>query len=294
MTPVVHITVDPSPTEKEIVHRPHWIHPQLKESVDPVKGRQLHVAGLIPKGTCLLVDRAYAMIPVVDEPAISDSLVCSNTSCHRRTARHARLACGKCIPDVVWCDSACRDADTIRHGFECTWLQRFAASLRAKRGEYDFGVLWLIVRLFAMRHVERQSPRPRQNSDVVKPVMASPLNSHQWKCGWEGIESLCGSSDTWSHEQVRAWSVLVKKYLASTPVLPHGLSADRVLHVICQEEANSFGLYPRETGVVPDPPIGRGEQFAAAVYPTAAIANHSCIPNVHGSLNPYGSWRKTC
>jgi hypothetical protein len=65
------------------------------------------------------------------------------------------------------------------------------------------------------------------------------------------------------------------------------MSTDRVLHLICQEEANSFGLYPRETGhfPLPNPPVDRGEQFAAAVYPTAAIANHSCLPNVSGIVS---------
>ncbi|KAK1149681.1 hypothetical protein N8T08_005234 [Aspergillus melleus] len=112
--------------------------------------------------------------------------------------------------------------------------------------------------------------------------VSSSSSSPQFKSGWAAIESLCGSPETWAHSQVRAWSTLVKKYLKDSPTLPHGMSAEDVLTLVCREEANSFGLYPRETGVFPcpDPPVDRGEQFAAAVYPRAAIANHSCSPNI--------------
>jgi hypothetical protein len=174
---------------------------------------------------------------------------------------------------VIWCSSSCKSTDKFRHDFECTWLKRYAGPIRAKWSEYDFGMLWIIVRLLAMRHAQLHgSPAVGVESSSVQ------QSNHEW----EGIDSLCGSSDTWSHDKVRSWSTFVKKYLQSGPVLPHGMKADRVLHLICQEEANSFGLYPRETGhfPVPNPPIDRGEQFAAAVYPTAAIANHSCLPNV--------------
>ncbi|KAJ5157154.1 uncharacterized protein N7482_008254 [Penicillium canariense] len=274
MSQVVYITLEPSESDRvdDVPKRqPHWVHPNLIESVDPVKGRQIRASDLIPKGTRVLVDHPYAIIPVVDEPAANEDLICSNPACNRQSPRHlGRFLCSNaCIPDVAWCSSTCRDADKARHDFECTWLKRYAQPIRNKWGEYDFGMLWLIVRLLASRdrdpHGENVAPK-----------------TQQWKYGWSGIASLCGSSDTWSHEQVRSWTTLVKKYLRDSPVLPHGLTVDRVLHLICQEEANSFGLYPRETGIFPPPhpPVDRGEQYAAAVYPTAAIANHSCMPNL--------------
>ena len=255
----------------------YWIHPHLIQSTDPVKGRQFCASNLIPKGACLLVDRPYAIIPVVDDPETNENLVCSNPACNRRAPRHkGRFPCpNACIPDVVWCSDTCRDADQTRHGFECTWLKKYADPIRAKWSEYDFGMLWIIVRLLATRHTTEVSHLSAFDS------MTQP-NPKQLKHGWDAIDSLCGSRDTWSHEQVRHWTTFVKKYLQDSPVLPHGMSTDRALHLICQEEANSFGLYPRETGTFPliNPPVDRGEQFAAAVYPTAAIANHSCLPNV--------------
>lgn len=282
MSQVVYITESEPSTSIDISQtQPDWIHPQLIQSTDPTKGRQFRASGLIPKGACLLVDRPYAVIPVVDEPATNDNLICSNPACNRQAPRHsasARNPCpNACIADVIWCSDACRDADKDRHAFECTWLKRYAGPIRAKWGEYDFGMLWVIVRLLAMRQSQLQH--------VDSGTSTSP-SPKKWNYGWEGIDSLCGSGDTWSHDKVRAWTTLVKKYLQNGPVLPHGMTSDRVLHLICQEEANSFGLYPRATGVVPlpYPPIDRGEQFAAAVYPIAAIANHSCLPNVSDSI----------
>ena len=278
MSEVVYITLEPSqPTRVDGVPTQHWIHPHLIESHDPVKGRQFRASDLIPKGACLLADRPYAIIPVVDEPAVNDQLICSNPACNRPAPRHAgRCSCpNACIPDVVWCSSACRDTDRLRHEFECTWLKRYAGSIRAKWGEYDFGMLWVIVRLLATRSREEQQQKCSPGQDLTS---YPPKGKH----GWDGINSLCGSTETWSNDQVRSWATLVKKYLQNSSILPHGMTAERILHLICQEEANSFGLYPRETGVFPspNPPIDRGEQFAAAVYPTAAIANHSCLPNV--------------
>ncbi|KAJ5448888.1 hypothetical protein N7445_003709 [Penicillium cf. griseofulvum] len=271
---LVYITTEPSDRIRVgTIQTPDWIHPHLIESTDAIKGRQFLVSGPIPKGACLLVDSPYAVIPVVDEPAQNDNLICSNPACNRPAPRHTRISCpNACIPDVTWCGSICRDADSLRHDFECAWLKRYAGTIRSKRGEYDFGMLWVILRLLAARHCQLHEQTVAESS--------------HWKHGWSGIESLCGSEDTWPHDMVRSWSALVKKYLRSSSALPHEMSADRVLHLICQEEANSFGLYPRETGhfPLPKPPVDRGEQFAAAVYPTAAIANHSCLPNVSGYL----------
>lgn len=280
MSEVVYITVDSTTPIRVNANSqaPDWIHPHLIESVDPIKGRQFQASNLISKGTRLLIDRPYAVIPVVDDPESNDGLICSNPACNRRSVRQlGRLSCPKaCIHDVVWCSEICQSTDQYRHDFECTWLKRYAGPIRTKRSEYDFGMLWLIVRLLATRHAEmRNSPNPT----VAK---TAGSNIQEWKHGWAAIDSLCGSVDTWAHDQVRSWTSLVKKYLRNSPILPHGLDDVRILHLICQEEANSFGLYPRETGALPSPssPIDRGEQFAAAVYPTASIANHSCVPNV--------------
>lgn len=268
----IHITTTESPSSTK---QPDWIHPHLLQTVDPTKGRQFRVSDYVEKDACLLVDRPYALIPVVDDPATSNYLLCSNSSCNRPTSTDRVPCFNGCIEDVAWCSEVCREYDRSRHDVECTWLRRYAASIRAKWGTYIFGMLWLVVRILAMRLVELQE------CSVINGAGESNRTNHRWKHGWDAINAFCGSPESWGHDQVKSWSVLVRKYLQSnnSALPPHGLSSDRVLHLICQEEANSFGLYPRETG---DHATGsnRGEQYAAAVYPTAAIANHSCCPNV--------------
>ncbi|GMG51198.1 unnamed protein product [Aspergillus oryzae var. brunneus] len=207
-----------------------WIHPRLIQSVDPIKGRQLRVCQPVKKGELLLVDLPYALIPVVDHPEQSDDVRCSNPACHRRVAR-----------------------------------TKYATSIRSKWGEYDFGMLWLIVRILASRHVEFRNTPSSDKTSGSKTGSDSKLSS--FETGWNAIRSFCGSQDSWTHSQVRHWTMLVKKYLRNSQSLPHGLASSEVLVLICQEEANSFGLYPRETGAFPLPELAvdRGEQFAAGI-----------------------------
>lgn len=266
-----------------------WIHPHLAQSVNPNKGRQLQASQRIQRGEILVVDPPYAIIPISGVDTASP-LLCSNPQCNSPVQQATGSRCSnRCNTDVIWCNDTCRDADKPRHTFECAWLRKYAVSLRSKWGEYNFGMLWLIVRTLSRRNAEQeqqqqQQPDSNDNNNRNQPQQLQlPPNSplSHFKSGWPAIDSLCGTIETWSHAQVREWTVLVKKYLSSSS-LPHTLSNTDVLALICKEEANSFGLYPRETGVFPppSPAVDRGEQFGAAVYPRASIANHSCCPNV--------------
>lgn len=267
----LHITTDHL-TNPSINTTQAWLHAYLAQSTHPIKGRQFVASHPIAKGELLLIDTPYAIIPVVDEPSSSSDLLCSNSKCNRKITSASRTTCpSNCVPDVAWCNEDCRAADQTRHGFECAWLKKYASSIRSKWSEYEFGMLWLIVRILATRSVEMQ-----RGEEVLS------SSTKRFKSGWSAIESLCGSPETWAHSQVREWSTLVKKYMRDSTSLPHGMSAEEVLALICREEANSFGLYPRETGMLEleNAPTDRGEQFGAAVYPRAAVANHSCSPNV--------------
>lgn len=207
----LHITTDHLTNPTIANCQKPWIHAYLTQSTHPTKGRQLLASHPLSKGELLLIDTPYAVIPVVDNPTSSPDLLCSNSKCNRKITRDARAACpSNCTPDVAWCNATCQAADQARHAFECSWLKRYSVSIRSKWSEYEFGMLWLIVRILATRCVELQH-------EVSKPSHESAL---RFKSGWSAIESLCGSPDTWAHSQVRAWSTLVKKYLRDSPTLP--------------------------------------------------------------------------
>ncbi|KAL2867624.1 S-adenosyl-L-methionine-dependent methyltransferase [Aspergillus lucknowensis] len=280
----------PAPSESMLP----WVHPYLAQSVHPIKGRQLQASRPIQRGEVLLIDPPYAIIPTPSPASPVDTtenpLLCSNPQCNRPVPQSTGTPCAnRCTTHVAWCDDTCRATDEPRHLFECAWLSKYALSLRSKWGEYNFGMLWLIVRILARRYApqtEVQSPDcddDDDDDDDDRRTSSVPPESllSNFKSGWEAIESLCGTTETWSHAQIREWGMLVKKYLSKSSI-PHNLSNSDILALICREEANSFGLYPRETGIFPpaSAPVGRGEQFGAAVYPRASIANHSCCPNV--------------
>ncbi|KAI9933725.1 hypothetical protein MW887_004797 [Aspergillus wentii] len=247
-----------------------WVHPHVSQSQDPVKGRQLHVTAPIATGEILMADTPYAVIPVVDDPISSTEILCSNSTCHRKVSN--RVTCpNHCVPEVLWCSDICREADRARHGFECAWLKTKGAVLRSNEGEYYFGVLWLIVRVLAARSVESKSVRIGREKE-------------RFSSGWTAMKELCDNRGLWPEAELVQWRMLVEKYLCDQS-LQTSFSAEEMLTLICQQESNSFGLYPRATGLSDG--IDRGEQYAAAIYPRSSIANHSCCPNIR-NFHRYG------
>ena len=254
-------------------------HAHISQSHDPRKGRQLHATALIKAGEVLMVDPPYAVIPVVDDPVTNDDVLCSNSDCRRKVPRDTRgvrrIGCPNCcVGEVVWCNTICRDGDFSRHILECAWLRKYADTLREEEGEYYFGVLWLIVRVLAMRHLDQRVTTSADHGAKEK-----------FSSGWTAMTELCDNRKLWPKEDRRHWKSLVKEYICADPSLGDILlNLDDVLTLVCQQESNSFGLYPRATGLASS--TDRGEQYGAAIYPRVSIANHSCHPNV-SALNIY-------
>ncbi|CAI7663157.1 unnamed protein product [Penicillium bialowiezense] len=268
--PIQHLPSDTLDHDERV-----YVHPSLELGHDEHKGQLLKVSSFLAVGTMIIADTPYALVPSFDlsQPGAS---ICSNLGCNRRLSQHTEiLRCrDKCIRDVAWCNDACRVADQDRHAFECGWLRTKGETIREKEGQYNFAMLWLIVRVVAGKHLQMQNP-----STPTKPYAWED----QFKKGWESIECLTGNLDQWPPAKLQHWKRLVEEYLNT--IDQSIASVDEMVGLICKEESNSFGLYPRETGsfLTSDPPIDRGADYGVGIYPRVSLMNHSCIPNV--------SWR---
>ncbi|KGO71537.1 hypothetical protein PITC_051780 [Penicillium italicum] len=247
------------------------VHPNLVQGYDNHKGRLLQVSAFVPAGTTVLADVPYALVPSLD-PSHPDALICSNLQCRKRVTQHTEsVRCQKkCIQDVLWCNNKCQTADQARHDFECAWLKNQGEKVRQNEGQDTFAMIWIVLRLLAGRHLELQTG---SNPDLYS-------WEDRFKRGWQSIEALQGNREQWPQTKIQHWKRLVELYLADNNQTD--LNSDELVDLICKEESNSFGLYPRETGVFPiaDPPLDRGVDYGLAIYPRATICNHSCNPNV--------------
>ncbi|KAJ5305142.1 uncharacterized protein N7443_004802 [Penicillium atrosanguineum] len=249
-----------------------YVHPSLVQSYNRHKGRLLQVSAFVPAGTTILADIPYALTPSLD-PSHPNAPICSNLKCRKQVSQCTqRESCQRnCIRDVVWCNNLCRTADQARHDFECAWLKNYGETIRQNEGQYDFTMLWTVMRLLAGRYFELQ-------------VGSRPSKLYSWEDrfqrGWESIEILHSNRENWPQTQILHWKRLVEVYL--THDNQSDLSVDDLVDLVCKEESNSFGLYPKDTGLFPisDPPVERGVDYGLGIYPRATIINHSCIPNV--------------
>ncbi|CAG8939250.1 unnamed protein product [Penicillium salamii] len=249
-----------------------YFHPKLKQENDYHKGRYARVSEFVPAGTMILMETPYALVPSLDtsEP---DATICSNLECNQRLPQNTeRVHCQrKCIQDVAWCNNRCRAADQDRHAFECAWLRRYGERVRQTEGQYDFAMLWIVVRLLAGRHLEMTTEsKPSEHY----------VHENWFTGGWKSIENLTGNAGRWPQTKIQHWNSLVEKYFGE--IDRSNLTIDDVVGIISKEESNSFGLYQRATGSFPllGPPIERGKDYGIGVYPRVSLINHSCIPNV--------------
>ncbi|KAF5024415.1 hypothetical protein F66182_3501 [Fusarium sp. NRRL 66182] len=250
-----------------------YVHPHLVPDQDPCKGRLLRATGPIREGTVLLVDTPYAIVPSVTSD--NEALICSNLLCSRRVPQNGRaVSCPRgCLREVVWCNIACQATDMLRHDFECSWLNTYGSQMRRKESEYNFATLWHVVRLLATWNAELHSGH------------AITQRRYPWETrflrGWRAVDMCCAYLDSWPEPQITHWKRLVDEYLSDTSVLPCMLNPAETLLLLCKEETNTFGLYPRVTGSqsLSDRSVSRGESYGLALYPRAAQFNHSCSPN---------------
>lgn len=258
-----------------------YIHPHLTQDYDQEKGRSLRVSESVPAGTVLVADPPYAVVPA-EHSSTRDAAMCRNILCRRKVPQALAARCpNSCIQDVVWCNDHCRSTDRT-HDFECAWLKQHGATIRRKEDEYTLSMLWVIVRMYAGRHLEIQA---KSGSHQHYPWQ------DKYPYGWKAMEDLRDNRDLWPQEQLDTWRRQIETYFSDHSGLP---DTEEVLTLISKEEGNAFGLYPGATGIIPftDQPHKRGPQYALGCYPRATMANHSCFPNV-SSFRRFCTWRGT-
>jgi hypothetical protein len=255
-----------------------YVHPHLIVEHDPLKGRFVTTSGLIRDGETLMIDAPYALVPAMltDNPPFR---LCSRHECNRRIQPlEDHVACAEgCIAEVVWCDEKCRSLDDRRHRFECCWLKQFSTEIRAEYGDSDFGLIWLVARIIILRYLQHDIHMPA----VTSPVKLNGITvSHFQKRGWDAMWNLQELDVTFIPDQYGLWKAYAKKYLTAAS-LGFDMATGEVATLFGKVDNNSFGLYPGTTGEYPVVSfVSRGEYYGGGVYPTAAMFNHSCCPNV--------------
>lgn len=263
-----------------------YVHPALTISFVPEKGRRVLATDDISAGTLLFAAKPYAMVPSL-EPCRGTFFICSNQKCGKKMEKAtADVEACFCIEDVVWCNAACRAHDESRHELECGWLQKFTNDIIAKFGAYDFNMLWIVVRVMCQRLIELKTHNgSRAGGETASDATSSEdeLRAHGANT-WDNVFMLLANQDRFPAAKLAHWSTLSETYLAGQP-FADGFSIPDTVSLICKEETNSFGMYPKTTGMHPHPgPQGtRGIAYGLALHHQASFFNHSCLPNVmHG------------
>lgn len=267
-----------------------FVHANLSIDVTSSKGRLVSAAKFIKHGEVVMVDTPYTLVPamMVDDPPF---LLCSRHGCNRRipskvASQTSRVGCpDHCTAEVVWCSEECRSRDTIRHDMECLWLRQTSTEIRDSHGDSDFGLLWMIARILIVKHLDEKAAtqtngRHSDTADRHASSNGKVSSSHFGRRGWDAVWNLEGEPDSFPADQVSKWRAMTAKYLVGD-TLRFKYLVDDIVKLICKVETNSFGLYPGITGQFPVvSSAGRGDYYGGGIYPTAAMFNHACCPNV--------------
>lgn len=185
-----------------------YLHPSLVVEQSERMGRMLRVSGPIPAGTVILADVPAAIVPTV-EPSHANRLVCSSLLCRRLVSQKDGTRClNKCTQDVIWCNEICQKADQARHDFECAWLKENADTIRQTEGEYDFTMLWIVIRLLAAQSLEKSGGEGNNTQRRY-------LWENMFPRGREAIADCLGNRELWPQTKLDHWAGLAQKYMTS-------------------------------------------------------------------------------
>ncbi|CAM6118721.1 unnamed protein product [Calypogeia fissa] len=240
-----------------------YTHPNLTTVMNAQKGRCYVATGFLGKGSILLRDPVYVMVP--KRPLIVR--FCSRPECSK-PIHDAPVSCLRgCFEDVHWCSTSCRDLDSNRHSLECSWISEFRAAIVSEYNEYDFTMLWLAVRLLARRYLELRKDKISRKADSAANHLGSPTVT-DWTSFWESRSN----EDITSPDRLQHRRMLAEKYLQDL-ALTENLDVPYLASIISREQTNSFYLSKYSQT---EPRVSYG----CGVYLTGQNFNHSCSPNV--------------
>lgn len=256
-----------------------FIHPHISIFTCERKGRLVRPSVALKEGETVLIDAPYALVPGLraDGPPY---VLCSRHGCQRRLpsgSGEREISCDNaCMEEVMWCSEDCRALDRTRHGLECGWLRRCARTIQETHGGSDFLLVWMIARMLINREMAEKLHQPVFQDQQLG--QATNPQTHLERRGWDAVWNLEGTARFFANETVAHWRDLVDSYL-SPAVFGLAFPAEDIVELICKVETNSFGLYPGITGRL-TATTSRGDYYGGGVWPTAAMFNHACCPNV--------------
>ncbi|KAK0105289.1 hypothetical protein ONS95_004327 [Cadophora gregata] len=286
---LVAVATVPSNGEDRSIFKPDpsknfFVHPYLKIDIDPVKGRVVRSTSNVKAGTLLMVDNPFALVPDITQGS-GDFLPCSRLECSKRvTDPSSSVSCPNvCNPEVIWCNSSCRELDKARHEIECSWLKQNTATILQEQGQYDFTMLWIIVRILASRSLEKEQEDllPQSLSTVEQ---ADRNDEYVFTHSYHEVDKLRSNRNVISPSKIEHYYVLVNAFLTTESGFQGSLGVEELVDLICKEEMNAFCLYPKGTGM-PGVTNGRGRAYGLGLYTRATWMNHDCDGNMSHKPN---------
>jgi len=113
---------------------------------------------------------------------LNKTLTPRSSRCSRRVSNSGEsVSCpNNCVSDVVWCNENCRLLGQSRHEYECSWLKKHSQLILREAGEYDFSMLWLVVRILAERYLETQTAAVGEDLKIPLDDGSSQGFRHSW------------------------------------------------------------------------------------------------------------------
>jgi SET domain len=165
---------------------------------------------------------------------------------------NTRIACDGCKSQYIWCSQECREASLEVHSLVCGVYRNIASIAGSSRSDDA------LIRVSALTLAQLHHSRTVHGI----PAKANP----------EQVTQMVAHSSMASTEWIRSITEAAKDMIELLPAYLK-IGVDDIVKIAMQINANSHAVYEPSRTI--DCPIGVG------VFPLAALANHSCMPNIN-------------